>query len=469
MTVEVRTRSGWVPLRPGAAPTIDESLLFELRGLIAGSTVVIGTERRESTDGTASIRLADIESLRGHLGLIEVVIDGRPAGEIDVRPDKLSEPAYRALRADLQRTWTGLVFDPEGISRLQASLPPPADLWARIEKPVRDIAAMPRERLVDQQIVRRANQARRARELTPSVVRAAARGGAGLARAPRTTVLSPETAMVADALHRLRGYAAGHPDGQEVATSIGMILRQSPFKEQGPPVAARPTTWGMRADQRYRRVHAVYQVLMRPELEPTEGPGELRLGVQGMIRLFEYWVFLQVLIQCASRFGPPEPPGFAPLARPLPGGRARLDLPAGTTVTFPGNVHVAFEPSITARGDGWMGLEYVPHPDPTKYQGRATPDVVVFADGDDPWALVVDAKYVGRSWVERASADIHAKYSRMRRLGIPVVRNVMAVHPHQGLQAHWAGYGHLGMSPGGGIPALPFSQLTADGASASPT
>lgn len=456
MVPEVRSRLGWRPLRRTVPVPVGESDLFELRGLPPNALVAIGsTSTNADNSGAARIPLREHEDLRGHLGLIEVRVDGRLVGEIDVRPDKLSEDAWRKLRSDLELVWSGLVLDPEGVSRLEASLPPPNVLWSRIEGAVHDILDSPREVLTEGQVARRSDRVRRARELTPSVQRAGMRGGAGLARVTIRSTATPENAMVADTLQRLRAYARRHPDGQHVATQVGVLLRN--------PVLAAPrsrrhrgTTWGMRSDQRYRRVHALDRLLRRPDLEPTEGPGELRLGVEGMIRLYEYWVYLQVLLACVVRYGPPEGEGFAALAVPLRDGRRRLELAAGTTVTFPGPVHVAFEPRITTRGDGWMGLEYVPHPDPDRYQAVATPDVVVLREGPAPWATVIDAKYVGRTWVEKSAVRMHEKYARMRLDGTPVVHHVLVAHPHRGLDDLWAGYGAVSMVPGRPLARLPL-------------
>jgi hypothetical protein len=167
-----------------------------------------------------------------------------------------------------------------------------------------------------------------------------------------------------------------------------------------------------------------------------------------MVRLYEYWVFLQVLLACQRRYGDPLDGGFTQLAVSTDRGTKRLDLPSGTTVTFPGPVHVAFEPQIDTAGRGWMNLELVAHPDQERYQGLITPDVVVFRPDPVPWVTVIDAKYVGRGWVERSAWDMHSKYSRIRSAGTPVVRHVMVAHPHDDLEALWAGYGYVTMRPG---------------------
>jgi hypothetical protein len=348
------------------------------------------------------------------------------------------------------------VLEPGGVSRRAADLPSPEVLWKRIEGVVAAIDASPREELVEAPAPRRADRARRRRELTPAVVRAGLRGGAGLASTIQRSTDTVESSMVTDTLTRLLAYAGHHPDGGLVAERIGALLRDRE------PVGARGrrsrVTWAVRSDPRYRRVYAVNRVLRRPELEQRAGSGSVRLGSRSMKRLYEYWVFLQVLQVARARFGDPEPPGFSVLARGASPGNQRYEIEPGATVTFPGDVHVAFEPPITSRGDGWMDLEYVPHPDPERYptQLLATPDVVVFRASPHPWATIIDAKYVTRPRVERAAAECHAKYARMRLRGLPVVRHVLIAHPHPGLHVVWAGYGSVPFVPGEPIPPLPL-------------
>ena len=167
-----------------------------------------------------------------------------------------------------------------------------------------------------------------------------------------------------------------------------------------------------------------------------------------MIRLYEYWVFLQVLTACRKKYGPPIDPGFDVLGSRTHAGTTRLEIPPGATVRFKGGVHVAFEPRITSSGGGWQGLENVPHPNPKMAQISITPDVVVLRLGPTLAAVVFDAKYVGRHWVELEAAKIHSRYSRIRWQGKPVVRHVLAAHPHSGIDYRWAGYGSVPMIPG---------------------
>jgi len=192
----------------------------------------------------------------------------------------------------------------------------------------------------------------------------------------------------------------------------------------------------------------VLRLLDRPEAHATEGPGEARLGVKGLIRLYEYWVFLQVLDACRQKYGSPIDPGFDVLGRRTRTGTTSLEIPSGATVSFPSDVHVAFEPQITSSGRGWQQLENVPHPDRGIAQNFINPDVVVLRRSPVPAAVVFDAKYVGRHWVEFEAAKIHARYSRVRSQGKPVVRHVVAAHPHDGIDYMWAGYGSVPMIPG---------------------
>jgi len=406
--------------------------------------------RRAGADGCLSLRLSAEKGARGHLGLIEVRrASGAVIGEIEVVPDKLSATAYELLRADLERAWVGLLFDTDGVGKLRGVLPSPVDLWRALEKPLRDIAAEPRSAIASFEGARRLESVRRPCELTAGVVRASRLDRAGRSRVLSRDVDTPENALVAETLRRLAFYARRRVDGSEVATRASRLLRSEPFASCAAPrremEASRLRTLH---DQRYRRVDQVRRILDRPEAHATEGPGEARLGVKAMPRLYEYWVFLQVLEACRERYGTPVDPGFAVLGSRSRTGTVRLEIPADATVSFPGDVHVAFEPRIMSNGRGWQSLENVPHPNKSLAQNLITPDVVVLRRGLRPAAVVFDAKYAGRTWVDYEAAKIHARYSRIRLQGEPVVRCVLAAHPHAGKDAVWAGYGSVPMIPG---------------------
>lgn len=454
--IEVRTRHGWRRLRPGAEPIrVLETDRIELRGAPPGEVVRIGlTEVDVDGDGRATLRPMDDDHLRGHVGLVPVVIDAAMMGEVDLVPGKLSEAAYLQLRAHLQRVWGDLVLDPHGATAVRAELPSARDLWRRIDHTVAQILLSPSEHLRVGQDVRRMERVRHRRELQPAVVRA---GLGGRAASTRTLVRTTDTAenhLVHATLELLYRHARREPGADDIERRLARLLREPSLPRPTTPL--RRITWGMRSDPRYRQVLSLHQMLNRPELAATEGPGELRLGVPALTRLYEYWVFLQVLVAAADRYGPPTPPGYNQLSIQLPGRRRKLVVPRGATVTFPGPIHVAFEPKITTHGRSWMDLEYVPHPDPERQQFAATPDVAIFRPDDIPWLTIIDAKYVGRAWVEMEAARIHEKYARMRWRGVPVVRNVVVAHPHDGLSAQWAGYGHISMRPGLPAARLPL-------------
>lgn len=476
-SVVVRTGRIWRELGRGqSAPTVAESETLHLQGLRSWEEVRLGPLPFVADgNGRLSVRLLEDEGLRGHLGLVELRRQsGHVAGEFAVLPDKMSESAFETLRSELERLWAGLIFDPGGVSHLQAELPSPAELWRAIEAPVREIAAEPCTILIRGEGVRRLEAVRRPSELTVSVLRAApsiarevgdydgdlaaASSDSGwstrLQRPGRSRVLvrstsTPENTLVAETLRRLVFYARRQPGGAEIAGCASRMLREQPYVScsslRGGIEAARLRTLH---DSRYRRIDKVLRILDRPEAYATEGPGEARLGVKAIIRLYEFWVFLRVLDACRERYGLPLEPGFRILGRRNRAGTIRLGIPAGATVSFPGDVQVAFEPQIMANARGWQGLENVPHPDRGLAQNLITPDVVVLRRGADPTMVVFDAKYVGRYWVDSAAAEIHSRYSRVRLHGTPIVQNVMAAHPHRGKDSLWAGYGLVPMIPG---------------------
>lgn len=449
----LETRRSTDPLRVGAtAPQVTESSPIRLTGLPSGTGVTLaGVELRSDANGTVEVVPKDDDRFEGHVGLVEVLVEGRLVGEIEIIPDKFSEPQYQRLRAELQRVWTDLVFDPVGAASVEAGPPPANVLWQRLRPHVASILEHPSETLRIGQGVRRFDQVRRASELTPAVLRTRDRGGSALSRVLERSSDTAESHLAGATLALLRNHARrSDPD---LARHLERLLTNRLFARADQPVAR--ITWGMRSDRRYREFLAVHRLLRRPELAPTEGPGELRLGVKALPRLYEYWAFLQVLLAAIERYGQPLTGSLDQLAVPTGGNRRRLELVPGTTVTFPGDIHVAFEPSIRANGRGWMDLEYVPHPDPERSQLRATPDVVVFRATERPWLTVFDAKYVGRSWVEMAATRTHEKYARMRWHGNPVVRDVLVLHPHVGLSARWSGYGHTWANPDS-TPPLPL-------------
>ena len=453
--IEVRGGRGWRGLGPGLpAPRIEESALVDLRGLPVGSTLRVGdVSEVVGATGAARVVMRDHPELRGHCGLLPLHVDDLLVGEIDVVPDKLSSPEYSILRTELERTWVGLVFSASGATAVSARPVSAQDLWEPIRHHARSICENPRELLSASVGVRRLEMLRRGNEVTPLLVRAAARGRPAPVPVIESTSDLPENTIVGDTLMRLATYARRNQE-PEVQIEVERLLRSAPFGWRMTALTRVPAS--CRHDVRYRHVIGIRQQLRSPEAQPTEGPGELRLGVRGLSRLYEYWVFLKVLEAARHRYGEPLGEGWSALAKDVGDGRLHLELAAGTTVEFPGGVAVAFEPAIHTSGLGWNGLELVPHPDPGRFMATVTPDVVVLRRGRRPWMLVVDAKYVARSFVHRSAAEVHEKYARFRLDGVPVGGLVLVAHPHRGLQEMWAGYGYMPLLPGDVAPAMPL-------------
>jgi len=124
--VEVRVGRTWLPLRraPGC-PQVPESSKLRLRGLNINELVSLGYYTTNADiSGNVELRLSECKELFGHLGLVEVTRDsGTSAGEFEVVPDKTSDTAFQTLRAALESVWSGLIFDPDGVSRLRGQLP----------------------------------------------------------------------------------------------------------------------------------------------------------------------------------------------------------------------------------------------------------------------------------------------------------------------------------------------------------
>lgn len=439
----------------GATPKFDESDTLVLTTPSTQDVIEIGGVRFAANDRCeVEINLANHPVLNGHIGLLSVTLNGASVGEFEIIPGKMSLDRYAILRSDLERIWSGLVFDPNGIGRLAAEIPAPAVLLRRLDSAIASILGAPHDVLGDVTTMRHLRAVKRPQELSPSLLRRSQFGLPGLTRTLARMTANSENAATAATLQSLVRYAVRQGD-EPTARRCRTYLRHPLFQQQRGD--GRQVGWAMRNDPRYRQVLDVARLLDRPELGATEGPGELRLGVSALTRLYEYWVFLKVLEAAQRTYGPPLGRGYASLAVRTSRG-ARLEIAAGTTVEFPGQVHVAFEPRITQTGSGWMGLEYV-GPVPlvgAPSQTMATPDVVVFRAGDRPSAVVFDAKYVGRHFVEQDAAQIHRKYARIRCSGRPIVRAVIALHPHVGYSNIWSGYGHIGLAPGSPDVALPL-------------
>lgn len=453
-TVEVRTRCGWRKLAPSAEPPLVlERDNVELRGLAVGASVRFGRTPVVASGGYASVSFRDHVQLAGRVGLFEVHVDDTFVGEVEVRPEKISAEDFAVLRAELRETWSDLALRADSSARVAGTPPPPAELWRRIERPVHEALRDPLRRLEPILGVQRLDRARATRDLTRQVVGAGLRGRAARTASVAPRPSEPERQLVAQTLRRLRNLAITDSSAGGVVRAIDSALRHPLVKDPGSKLTR--VSWGMRSDARYRRILSVHRLLDRPEFEAIDGPGELRLGVAALDKLYEYWVFLRVLLAAIERYGEPVTPLADAVSRRF-GPRRELALAPGTEIAFRGDIVVVYEPTIVPSGKGWRGLEYVPHPEPSLRQSLATPDVAVLRLGAHPRLTIVDAKYVGRPFVEGDAFKMHAKYARIRLNGRPIVGHVVVAHPHEDKTEFWAGFGYATMRPGGTISDLPL-------------
>lgn len=453
--IEVRSARGWIPL--GDKPVgVREDVELHLRGLAAGRTVEVGPVPVVADEsGAVRLRLIDHSALRLQLGLLAIAVDGSPIGEIDVKPGKMTEAAYRRLRADLERTWAHLVLDADAPTAVAGTGPDPVDLWFELGPAMEALRGDHPSTLGLVETRLRLSRVRSPSTLSPEMVVADSRGRPGRTRVVGPVLDENARALTRDCLQRLHALALRHQRGANVAAQVGRYLRQAPFNRSSTHVV-RPTH-ASRCNPHLHKVLAVRRHLLHPDATLTEGPGELRLGVAAIDRLYEYWVFLKVLLAAEARYGPPLRGGYRQLARKLPGQRLRLELSPGTTVEFPDDVHVAFEPLITLSGRGsWFGLSATPNPLTPKAQEIFTPDVVVLHRGVVAHAVVIDAKYRVRHAIDRALGETHAKYGRLTHDGHGIVGTVVVAHPHEGLTLCYAGMLAAPFVPDAGTPCLPW-------------
>lgn len=465
--IEIRGGRGWQPLA-GAPVAVPETGTVEIRGLESGASIDLGPMglRADPTGGVV-VRLVDQSVLRCHVGLLPVVVAGEVLGEVDVRPAKLSNEAFAALRADLERTWLGLIRTDEAPTSLPGRLPDVGPLWHELRPLIEAIKAQPRAELAPAPGYTRVDRVRRPGQLRAAVLLAAVRDRPSV---PTEVLVSQpvdaDHALVADTLRRMAALARRQSGAEGIAEACRRELSDPLFARRG---VFDHVSQGARFDQRYRRVLAIHTALTRAEAVITEGPGDLRVGVKALDRLYEYWVFLKVVEGLARSGGGLAEGAVDRIATRLPGRRVRLELPAGTTVRFADGVEAAFEPTISTNPRwSWQGLELDPHPDLNPAQTFITPDVVVWRPGALPNVVVIDAKYRARHQIDRAAVDVHARYARLRFRGERAVREVVVAHPHPGLAYSYPGYRASPFVPGGGVE-LPASCLPGSAAQALPT
>lgn len=451
--IEIREQGVWRPVE-GYPARIVETEPILMRGFAPGASVRIGpVEAHSEPDGCVRIRLSEDERLDCHLGVLPVE-SSHCKGEIEILPGKMTQEAYARLRGELETAWAGLILDQGSATSLRAKGPDARELWRRVGPAIDSIRKAPPQRLGSEIGYRRLEHVRRAGELTPAVMVAGQRGLPARTRVLCAVPATEEIAYVADTMRRLMALASRQGDGQTIVEEVQKWLREPPLDLE-PRSAPIHSSHAIRHDRRLRMVQQVRRALDHPGAVITEGPGELRLGIKALNRLYEYWVYLTILKLASERLGRPEGAGFSSLAHRLPGSRLRLELPAGTTVQFPGGWSIGFEPRISQDPRlSWCGLECVPHPDPTYRRTHLTPDVCVVCLAGPPRLWVIDAKY--RPWysMDEALTETHACYGRIRMQGSGVVEEVIVAHPHRSLVLRWAGQRGVAFCPGSEPPLL---------------
>ena len=451
----IKTKRGWKALGEGDLPQIGESESLRIRGLEPRRVCYLGGRPRlVDESGEIHFKLLRDEDFRGHIGHLRIEQEGVVDAEIKVFPDKMSERRYRELRRELEALWLGITLDPESAAALAltknyAPLPPVRELWEKIDSEVSSIALRPRQILQMNTRLGRLEQVRHSREVTTRLI---FNGQVGLpgpmnTLSPNTSL--PENAMVGEVMRKLLQLSKRDPDSDDLAHRLQSLLELKPFSQRLSP-GFQPTH-GVLRDRRYLQLFSMYQYLNRRESIIVEGPGEIRQGVRALQDLWEYWVFLQVVKLCNAKFGEPPNHQLKSLARPISGGRIRLELPPQATVEYPNGLLVSYEPLILKDSDqSWRHLCLADKSYEAPHWKR-TPDVVLFIPGDDPRAVVLDAKYVGMKMIDADSITIHKRYGRLTYRGKSVRSEVFAVHPHEHLRAHYAGHGHFAMWPGHSI------------------
>ncbi|MGY1709881.1 hypothetical protein ACI8AC_10260 [Geodermatophilus sp. SYSU D00758] len=448
-----------------AAPKVLETGELVLAGVAPGAVVsAVGIYLGTAGGGGEFRARLSTSVLAGHVGLLAIEVDGSPAGEIEVVADKISRAEYEVLRADLRGVWAQLLYDPGSASAVSGFVPEPdaVVVWRRIAPAVEAIRRAPSARLVPTTARMDPSRSRTAARAAP---RELARAGLGLPADLPTigpSTRTPENAAIAGGLLRLLRLAERQAGAGRVVGDVQRLLAAPPF-DRGTERGMHGLPHGARADVRYRRVLTELRAVSGAMTEPVEGPGALRLGVRALPQLYEYWVYLQVLRQVAARYGDPLSPGYGVLAVNQRGGGVRAELASGTTVRFPGDVVVVYEPELRYNPAGSLALELVRHPLPPiaalQPRGRATPDVLVLRQGPEPSALVVDAKYCSRRLLDAELAKIHLKYGRIRHRGRGVVRHVTAASPHAAGHLAWAGCSASQFRPGQAVEQLPLDLL----------
>ena len=409
------------------------------------------------------------DEFRCHLGLIPITANDKSGFEVNVLPGKFTQTEFEILKDELQAVWAGIFLDSEGVSAVQAMQQSKKanELWdRRARRALESLLETPPSQLESRPTLVPISRVRQLGTPDVRLVLAKERGLPLQALAPTPTVKSAELYFVRDTLTRLQalakrqiGYSApgskDHFELLETSRSIGKFLRHPTL--QVPPTRCRPSHL-MSTDRRLRIFLTLRASLAQLDAPIIVGPGDLRLGVKGIDRIYEIWVFMKVLQAAMNIYGQPLS-GLENLATQTTSDKLDLHIADGAVVVFPGDIRICFTPSIYTNSQwSWEELDFFPNPIMEKPPMKTTPDVMVLGPNDD--AIVIDAKYQARHYIDESTAKVHAKYSRYRRQGRGVVAQVLSAHPHADISYQYAGYSALPFVPGHEIPELPWPKAS---------
>ena len=404
---------------------------------------------------------------RCHLGLLTVTANDESNFEINILPGKFTQREFEVLKDELQSIWAGIFLEDEGITSVQATrkIRPANELWDnRARRALQSLLENPPTQLQSRQTLVPISRVRQLGAPDIRLVLAKERGLPLQALAPTPTIKTAELYFVRDTLKRLqslskRQLGQSEPGTDEYAQLLETTRSISKFL-QHPTLDVRPTrcrpTHLMSTDRRLNVFLKLRSSLSQMDAPVIVGPGELRLGVKGIDRIYEIWVFLKVLQAASKRYGAPVN-GIEQLATRKTGNELDLHIEEGAEVLFPGNIKIAFTPHIFSnRTWSWEQLELAPNPILEKPPLKATPDIMILGPKND--SIVIDAKYQARHYIDKSTVEVHAKYSRFKRGGIGIVAQVISAHPHADISYDYAGYSAMPFVPGREIPQISWPE-----------
>ncbi|MCM6761805.1 hypothetical protein NB037_05170 [Rathayibacter sp. ZW T2_19] len=436
----------------GAEVVVAETSTLTVTGLETGDELILGGTRTfPAANGTVIVRLAHLQAI----GLTSASVwRGRrdiARATVEILPGKVRQAEFDVLWRELHEVWVDLLFRARSSIRAVERRADPGSLWRGARPLVESICAYPQTQLVRGRSTAPYARARNV-DFTPSrkLVMGAAlqdelptRPVIGSADIPANRLIARFCDAVATAAERA---------GNAVVAADARRMRDHPTLRELRADAFPSPDAVVAKDQRYLRCWHALRRLASPATSNTTGPFPDPIGLIRLSALYEYWVFMKVVIGVELILGAPLDEGYAAFGRDRGGDRRELRLEPGTRLDFRGGVSVHYEPVI-GRADpstraGGFDLRVPPFEvDRERAPVHVTPDVVVSGPAG---ILVLDAKYVGEQDLASKSQKLHARYGGIHRRNDPqgLCREVIVVHPGRDTTVEFAGHAALPMTPG---------------------